>query len=108
MERMTDLDEVLSKDGEPNVACITGQPIEHRQNRPRRGVLDGNDETVDIATLEGVEGSRKASMPDVVRVREQLSCCAIAVAVGFSLISDDHASRRYQVSGTVLAYLSPP
>lgn len=64
VERVTYLNEVLGKDGEPHVACITWQPVEHRQDRSRRGIFDRNHETVDFTLFERIKGCSEPTMPD--------------------------------------------
>jgi hypothetical protein len=93
VERVAYLDEVLSEDGEPNMALITWETIEHRKHRTRRGVLDRHNEPIHLTTLERVEHGSETSMPNVLPIGKQLRRCAIAVAVPLALISDLHSAK---------------
>jgi hypothetical protein len=93
MKRMAYLHEVLGKDREPHVARIAWQPIEHRQHRSRRGVLDRNHQTIQLTCLERIECSSETAIPDELAIGEQFCCSPVAVAVRFSLISDLHGAR---------------
>jgi hypothetical protein len=75
------------------MAGISGKPIKNRQYRTGCRVLDRNDETVHAAMLESIERHGEPAVADVLIIRVQLRRCPIAVAVGLSLVSDDHGGK---------------
>jgi hypothetical protein len=93
MKRVAYLHEVLGKDRKPHVACITWQPIEHWQHRSRRGVLDRDDQTIELTCFQCIECSSKTAIPDELPIGKQFCCGPIAVAVRLSLVSDLHGAR---------------
>ena len=90
---MADLDVILRDDGQGRVVGVTRQPVEHRKDTPRRGVLDRQHQPIDIASLECGErlGEAVEAYPFV--VRKQLTGNPVAVGMGLALVADPHGAR---------------
>jgi hypothetical protein len=87
-QRVLDLLEVLGRD----VHLVGEQPVEHREDRSGRGVLDGHDQPVDLAELQRIERGLEAGEAHAVLVGEQRARDAMAVGERLALVPDGHES----------------
>ena len=90
VERVPNFDEVFGKDREPNMAVVTWEAVENRENGASGRILHRQDKSIHRAFLKCRKSKRKSTEPNKVAVREQLRRGLMAIAVGFPLVTNDH------------------